>query len=298
MVTIRSATDGAGLDPGPDGGPGAGLRAEVPAPRRRVERLRGLPSSRAVVGGLLVALAGVGTLVTWQRASGSPDHAYAVADRPILPGETITAADVRLVPIDLPGGVAVAAFTDGRDVEGRVALGPLGEGELVQLGQLSEAGAAAPAAEVSLALGRDRAVDGRLRSGDLVDVFVTYDDRTEAVVERVRLVSLSDAGAASFSTGTEVTVTLALTDPSRRTPLIHAARAGDVTLVRSTHLPAATPPAPDAATTPAAPGDGMGDGAGDTDAPPDDGMEGDGGAEGPPGDGTEGDAGSGGGGGG
>jgi Flp pilus assembly protein CpaB len=225
MVTTRPAGEAGG----PDG--------EVPAPaRRRVERLRGLPGSRAVVGGLLVALAGVGTLVAWQQASGTPDRSYAVAARPILPGETVTAADVRLVPIDLPGGVAGAAFTRAGDVEGRVALGPLGEGELVQVGQLSDPGAAAPAAEVSLAVGRDRAVDGRLRSGDLVDLFVTYDERTEAVVEGVRVVGVTDGGAAAFSTGSDVTVTLALTDGSRRAAVIHAARAGEVTLVRSTHL--------------------------------------------------------------
>jgi Flp pilus assembly protein CpaB len=238
MVMTRSEADGVGRDP------------EVPVARHRVERLRGLPTSRALVGGLLVALAGVGTLVAWQRAAGSPEHEYAVASRPILPGETLSAEDVRLVPIDLPAGVAGAAFTDAGSVAERVALGPIGEGELVQLSELSDPGVAEAVAEVSLALDRDRAVDGRLRSGDVVDVFATYDDRTEAVVERVRVVGVSDAGGASFTSGAQVTVTLALTDASRRAPVIHAARAGEVTLVRSTHLPASTAPAPSASTAP------------------------------------------------
>jgi flagella basal body P-ring formation protein FlgA len=90
MMMTRPELDGVGRDP------------EVSMPRRRVERLRGLPSSRALVGGLLVALAGVGTLVAWQQAAGSPEHAYAVAARPILPGETLSPDDVRLVPVDLP----------------------------------------------------------------------------------------------------------------------------------------------------------------------------------------------------
>jgi Flp pilus assembly protein CpaB len=241
MVMTRSEADGVGRDP------------EVPVARHRVERLRGLPTSRALVGGLLVALAGVGTLVAWQRAAGSPEHAYAVAARPILPGETLSAEDIRLVPIDLPAGVAGAAFTDAGSVAERVALGPIGEGELVQLSELSDPGVAEAVAEVSLALDRDRAVDGRLRSGDLVDVFATYDDRTEAVVERVRVVGVSDAGGASFTSGAQVTVTLALTDASRRAPVIHAARAGEVTLVRSTHLPSSTAPAPSASTAPTSP---------------------------------------------
>jgi Flp pilus assembly protein CpaB len=237
MVMTRSEAAGVGHEP------------DAPVARHRVERLRGLPSSRALVGGLLVALAGVGTLVAWQQAAGSPEHAYAVAARPILPGETLAADDVRLVPIDLPGGVAGAAFTDAGAVAERVALGPIGEGELVQLSELSEPRVAEAVAEVSLALDRDRAVDGRLRSGDVVDVFATYDDRTEAVVERVRVVGVSDAGGASFTSGSQITVTLALTDASRRAPVIHAARAGEVTLVRSTHLPPSAAPAPGASTT-------------------------------------------------
>jgi Flp pilus assembly protein CpaB len=229
---------------------GAGSGAEAPGARRRVERLRGLPSSRAIVGGLLVALAGVGTLLAWQQAAGSPAAAYVVASRPILPGETLAPDDVRLEPIDLPPGVAGGAFSDSAAVARRVALGPIGEGELVQASGLSEPGSGAAAAEVALALDRDRAIDGRLRSGDLVDVFVTYDDRTEAVAERVRVVGVSDTGGASFTSGSQITVTLALTDAGSRAPVIHASQAGEVTLVRSTHLPASTAPAPSASTAP------------------------------------------------
>lgn len=245
MVTAPPAVDGVTHDPGAS-------RA-----RRRVERLRGLPSSRAVVGGVLVGLAGVGTLVAWQRAAGTPEQAYVVADRAILPGETLSPDDVRLQPIDLPGSVAGAAFTDAATVADRVAIGVIGEGELVQVSQLSEAGVAAATAEVSLALERDRAVDGRLRSGDLVDVFVTHDDRTEAVVERVRVVEVADAGGSSFTSASQVTVTLALTDAARRAPVIHAGRAGEVTLVRSTHLPADAGPAPGAGGEPSG-GDPLG----------------------------------------
>jgi len=226
--------DAPGAVPG-GGGDGGGARP----PRRRIERLPGVPGGRAIVGGLLVSLAGVGTLAAWQRASASPEHAYVVAARAIAPGETIAADDLGLEPIDLPGGVAAAAFADGEAVVGRVALGAVGEGELVQVSQVSDPGAAVPTAEVSFSLARDRAVDGRLRGGDLVDLFVTYDDRTVAVVERVRVVGVSDGGGASFATATQVTVTLALTDAGRRADVIHAVRAGEVTLVRSTHLPPA-----------------------------------------------------------
>src|SRR5690606_8433520 len=183
MAMTRSATDGVATEETDAADARAGPEGPAPARRRRVERLRELPSSRAIVGGLLVAVAGAGTLLAWQEASGRPARSYVVAARAIVPGETLTADDVRLAAVDLPGGVAAAAFPDADGVVDRVALGPIGEGELIQAGQLSDPGAGPPTVEVALALERDRAVDGRLRSGDLVDVFATYDDRTEAVAE-------------------------------------------------------------------------------------------------------------------
>ncbi|HEY8526869.1 MAG TPA: SAF domain-containing protein [Acidimicrobiales bacterium] len=233
----RSATDGVATEETDAADARAGPEGPAPARRRRVERLRELPSSRAIVGGLLVAVAGAGTLLAWQEASGRPARSYVVAARAIVPGETLTADDVRLAAVDLPGGVAAAAFPDADGVVDRVALGPIGEGELIQAGQLSDPGAGPPTVEVALALERDRAVDGRLRSGDLVDVFATYDDRTEAVAERVRVVGVSDGGDGAFAAGAQITVTLALTDATWRAPVIHAARVGEVTLVRSTHGP-------------------------------------------------------------
>ncbi|MGH9111733.1 MAG: SAF domain-containing protein [Acidimicrobiales bacterium] len=207
--------------------------------RRTIERAPRLPGGRAVLGGVLVAAAALGTFAAWERSSGAPDRSYAVAARAIVPGETLTGDQVRLEPMDLPSGVAASAFVDAAQLDGRVALAPIREGELVQLGQVSDPGAKGPAAEVSFSLERDRAVDGRLRSGDLVDVFVTYDERTTAVAEGMRLVDVRERVEGSLGRGTELTVTLAITDPDHRAALIHAARAGDVTLVRSTHLPAA-----------------------------------------------------------
>jgi Flp pilus assembly protein CpaB len=231
-------------------------------PRRTIARAPRLPGGRAILGGLLVAAAALGTFVA-ARSSGTPDRFYAVAARAIPPGETLTSEHVRLEPIDLPSGVAASAFVDATQLDGRVALGPIRKGELVQAGQVSDRGAADPAAELSFSLERDRAVDGRLRSGDLVDVFVTYDDRTAAVAEAMRLVDVRERDEGSLGRGTELTVTLAITDPDDRAALIHAARAGDVTLVRSTHLAAA-------GATSSASADGAGAPSVDPMGPPDD----------------------------
>jgi Flp pilus assembly protein CpaB len=220
--------------------PGNGVDAPArgATARSTIDPRLGLPGARAIVGGLLVAVAGVCTFVAWEQASGGADRSYAVAARPVRPGEALNAEDVRFEPIELPGGLASAAFTDPSGIEGRVALGPIGEGELVQVGQVSDPAQATPVAELSFSIGRDRAVDARLRSGDLVDVFVTDDERTTAVVEGVRIVDVGERDGGSFSATRELTITVAITDPGLREPLIHAVREGEVTLVRSTHMSA------------------------------------------------------------
>jgi SAF domain len=218
----------------------AGNGAQAPVvdgfARRAIDRRMGLPGARAIVGGLLVAVAGVCTFVAWQQASGTAGRSYAVAARLIHPGESLTAADVRFEPMELPAGLSATAFTDASGVEGRVALGPIGDGELVQLGQVSEPGQASPAAELSFSIPRDRAVDGRLRSGDLVDVFVTDDGGTSAVAEGMQIVDAAARDGGSFGGTGELTITVTIADPALREPLIQAVREGEVTLVRSTHL--------------------------------------------------------------
>ena len=78
-----------------------------------------------------------------------------------------------------------------------------------------------PAAEVSITLGRDLAVDGRLRPGDTVDVFATEDETTLAATG-LRVVAVTEAGG-SFGDGSELTVTMALPDPADGAPIIQAA---------------------------------------------------------------------------
>jgi Flp pilus assembly protein CpaB len=224
MVMTRP-TDGAGTTEGAE-----------PEPRRVVTRAPGLPGGRAVVGGMLIALAGVGTFVSWRQASGPPEHSYAVATRDLQPGDPLTADDLRYQAIDLPADVAGRAFDTPADLEGRVLVAPVGEGELLQDGSLSDQGQPDAAAEISLALPRDLAVDGRLEPGDTVDVYATHDESTTIVAQGVRVVAVTEAGG-SFADGSELTVTVGLPGADEQAQVIHAARAGEVTLVRTTHVP-------------------------------------------------------------
>jgi Flp pilus assembly protein CpaB len=204
------------------------------AARRRIGGRPLLPNARALIGGLLLAVSGVVTFAAWQQASGVPDHSYVVAERSLAPGERLTADDLATVRLDLPRRLAGGAFDEVDAVVDRVTLGPVGAGELVQVAQVSDEASTGPLVEVSFALPRDRALDGRLRGGDRVDVFVTYDDYTAAVVDGAEVVALADDSGSALGPAGDVTVTLALEGVSRRAQLVHAVRVGEVTLVRST----------------------------------------------------------------
>ena len=215
---------------------GGATEVETNAPTRTVARPAGVPGARAVVGGVLVALSGLATFVMWERANGTPEHAYAVAADTLGPGDPVGPDAVRWVRMDLPAGVAGAAFRDGAGLEGRVALAPIAEGELIQAASLSDQGGHDPTAELSIALARERAVNGRLRPGDLVDVYATTrDESTTQVAAGVRVLDVSDAGN-TFDGGGDLTVTLGVSASEEQVAIVDAAANGAVTLIRTTHV--------------------------------------------------------------
>ncbi|TML58120.1 MAG: hypothetical protein E6G17_12765, partial [Actinobacteria bacterium] len=69
---------------------------------RAVRRRRSLPSGRALVGGLLVAIAAVGVFGAWLSATAAPTSSYVVARHDIAPGHRVTRADLALVRLHLP----------------------------------------------------------------------------------------------------------------------------------------------------------------------------------------------------
>lgn len=222
-----------------DGGP---TEVEMAAPARTVARPAGVPGARAVLGGVLVALSGLATFMMWTRATGTPQHAYAVAAGTLDPGDPVGPDQVRWVRMDLPAGVAGAAFGDAAELEGRVALAPIAEGELLQAASLSDQGGHDPTAELSVALARERAVNGRLRSGDLVDVYATTQDGgTQQVAEGIRVLDVGEATGA-FDGGGDLTVTLGVSRAEEQVAIVDAASHDAITLIRTTHAGRRSPP--------------------------------------------------------
>lgn len=191
-----------------------------------------------MVGGLLVALAAIGT---WWAAAGagrSGGERYLVATRLVGPGERIEADDVRLATLDLPDSLRSVAFAEDSAVVGSVALGPLEPGELLQAGSIAPAAGSPDTREVSFAVETDWAVAGSLRPGDRIDVFATYEGTgaptstrvlTNATVRRV-----GTTGGDGLGESRSQTITVAVDGSEPAEDLVTAARAATITVLRVT----------------------------------------------------------------
>ncbi|MDZ7673933.1 MAG: SAF domain-containing protein [Acidimicrobiales bacterium] len=211
----------------------AGAATAVPrAPERRVERRVGLPSGRAVIGGLLMAVAAVGTFLAYTNATADDTIDVLIAARSLSAGETITADDLAMVAVELPGEVR-GLFGTTEAAVGRQVVAPVDEGEFLQASATVTPVEGDEALEVSVALPGSRAV-GRLHSGERVDVFSTWSgDVTELVAVDARVLEVSGASGPVLSGSEQVIVRLALADFDQVEAIVHAQAAGDITMIRA-----------------------------------------------------------------
>ena len=222
--------------------PGAAA-AGVP---RALPRRASLPTGRALVGGLLVALAMLGVLLTLAAGRSRPSDRFVVARTSLAVGSVLTAADVALQPMDLPPALGSRrAFRDPHRLVGAVVVAPVAAGELVQASAVADK---APSAdrEMAVRVARSDAVNGRIRAGDRVDVAATFGSGSDAytafVVRDAEVIARDQPGGALGDRDHEV-LTLALASPADALAVAHAVAAGEVSVVRSTGgQPAGTEP--------------------------------------------------------
>ena len=199
---------------------------------------RALPGGRALVGALLVTGAAVALFASYTNSATPSKLLYLVAARSVRAGQVLTDRDLRRAPMDLPEQTAARAFTSPSQVEGRVALGPLRAGELVDRSTVPAGSATGTHAQLSIALDIDRTVDGTLQAGDLVDVLVTYGTGTgsmsQVVATRAKLLDVPASADAELGGRRRQTLTLEVSDLDDALHLVNATRAGEVTLVRTT----------------------------------------------------------------
>lgn len=219
---------------------------------RSVRRRRDLPSSRAVVGALLVTAAAVLTFVLAGGDEG-PTQRYVVAARALQPGEVLEGRDLTTVVVDLPAEVAASAYDDPAVLGQAVVRGPVAAGSLltssaVQLRPAAlaatdrpttEGSAAGEVAEgrfreVSFAVPRARALLGELAPGDLVDVLSADGERTEVLVQQALVLDTSSAADGALVLDDDVVITIALADGRDALAVAHGAAVGELSVLRST----------------------------------------------------------------
>lgn len=219
--------------------PGRTSGPDTAATDRRVDRRVGLPGTRAVVGGLLMAVAATGTFLAYANANQDHRVNVLIASRDLHPGEILAADDLAVVAVDVPAGVR-GLFGAVDAAVGRQILSPVDEGEFLPASATLERSTEDQALEVSIALPGHRA-GGRLLAGERVDVFSTWSGSvTELVAVDARVLEISGASNDGLAGSEQVIVRLAVADFDQVEALVHAQAAGDITMVRAA-LDAETP---------------------------------------------------------
>lgn len=208
-------------------------------PARSVRRRRGLPGSRAVVGGLLVAAAAVGLFAAASSSGDGPSRSYVVARHELAAGSRLQASDLELARMELAPAARSRAFEGPQPLLGATLVAPLGPGELVQSSAVVARKGDTASRELSFTLERGRVSPG-MKQGERADLLATYgtgnDAYTMVVVRQALLVVIERARTAAGDTG-PATVTVAIDDPADALALAHAVQLGKITLVRATGAP-------------------------------------------------------------
>ena len=212
---------------------GAGRNGHRP---RRPVRRPPLASSRAVVGGLLVAAAAVGLFSLSTRAQSGSGASYVVVRHAVAPGARLSEADLTRVELELPSELERHAFREIRTLVGATTVAPLAAGDLVQASAVVAKPSEAMHREVTFAVARPT-LAATLEQGERVDVIATYGTGTDAystVVLRQALVVGLDRGRDRVGGEDDISVTVAVEDPNDVVALAHALQLAKLTVVRAT----------------------------------------------------------------
>jgi Flp pilus assembly protein CpaB len=191
-----------------------------------------------VLGGALVALAMVGTFAVADGGGAGHPTQRVVASRALAPGTVLAPDDLATAQVDLPPGTDEGSHGSVDELVGAVLLGPLGPGDLVQRTNVRSGhgdGSSAPHAELTVAVEPARALGGRVRPGEVVDLVVTYGAGADAhTVVATRDATVLDVQTDIDALGPAGTVALSLRlDPDEVLAVAHAAEVGQLRLVRS-----------------------------------------------------------------
>lgn len=206
---------------------------------RAVRRRRGLPGSRAVIGGLLVAASAVGLFAAASTSGDGPTQSYVVARHELAAGTRLQANDLELAPMVLTEAARSRAFDTPQPLVGATLVAPLAAGELVQASAVVARKGDAASRELTFTLERGHLSAG-IKQGERADLLATYGTGTDAytivVVRQALLVGIERPRTSTGDSG-PATVTVAIDDAADALALAHAVQLAKVTVVRATGAP-------------------------------------------------------------
>ena len=206
---------------------------------RRIGPRIGLPTGRALVGGLLVALSVIGIFAAHRAATADRRVDYLIVAHDVAGGARLRAEDLALAPMDLYVGTRGRAITNPNDVIGRVAVSPLHEGDLLlRSSTIAAADAATTSRRVGLSLDAADALGGEVSVGDRVDlVSVPRSEGPAQVIVRGAVVTAvggtADAGVGSAE---HVRLNLDVATEEDARLVVEAHARGGVTLVAASNM--------------------------------------------------------------
>lgn len=156
------------------------------------------------------------------------------AARDLRQDEQLDAGDLRAAEVKLPADVAGVYEAVGTDLDGAVLLRPVLAGELIPTGWVARGSIASSGRSMTIPVTPEHAVGGRLRPGDRIDVFATFDPgdvraRTALLVRAVPVLDVVEAGGLVVGDEAVVGVTVAVT-PSEAARLAFAVRTAELDL--------------------------------------------------------------------
>lgn len=191
-------------------------------------------NARTILGLLLFGLA----FLSGQRllAGAAETTPVWAAARDLPEGTKISALHLKEVQVRMPSDLLGRYATSSAELAGGVLLAPVHAGELIANDWVGTGPEAVAGRSLTIPVSPEHAVGGRLRSGDTIDVYATFDSgdtraRTTAVVRGIQVLGTVDAGG--LITGEEATVgvTVAVT-PDQAARLAFAVRAAEIDIAR------------------------------------------------------------------
>lgn len=206
---------------------------DVPA-ARRLSRPR-WANPRTILG--LVLFAGALLIGRGVLEGAKTTVAVWAAAQDLRQDETLDAGKLVQAEVKLPADVAAAYASATEDLDGAVLTRSLSAGELVPVAWVATGPSATSGRSMTIPVTPEHAVGGRLRAGDRVDVYATFDSgdaraRTSVLVRGVEVLDVVETGGLVVGEESVVGLTVAVT-PSEAARLAFAIRTAelDVALV-------------------------------------------------------------------